>query len=150
MKLPRDLEGILNWNATEADGMKTTGIDSELEASIDRFINSMYPAFGHLVQFGVDYHKFMDSNDPAGLVEFIEKYRGDSYWRLAKFANGLQMDIAAVKNALLHPNISNGPVEGKNSSVKCDKRVYGGRAKIDLLTAKALLRQKYTGKIAAA
>jgi len=144
MKLPLELLDTLNWRETGPVAAKPS--NPETEAYVDRLITLMYPVFSHMIQFGVDYHKFMDGKDPAGLVNFIEKYKGDSYSRLVTFAKGLETDIDAVMNALLHPEISNGPVEGKNGSIKCDKRVYGGRAKIDLLTAKALLRQKYTGE----
>jgi transposase len=82
----------------------------------------------------------MDNNDLTGLIEFIQKYKNDSYWRLARFANGLEMDIEAVKNTLIHPNISNGVTEGINSLIKSIKRVGGGKAKIDLLTAKMVIR----------
>jgi len=116
-------------------------IDADIEASVERFISVMHPVYKHLIQFGIDYHNFMDSNDVAGLHEFIAKYKNDSYRKLAKFANGLQMDIEAVTNTLLYPDISNGVVEGTNNAIKCDKRLCGGRAKIDLLTARTVLRQ---------
>jgi hypothetical protein len=144
MNLPLDLVNVLNWGATVPAGMNAAAADAGAEASADRFMYATHPVLDHMVRFALDYHKFMDSGDPAGLLDFIEKYKGDSHWRLARFANGLQMDFDAVKNALLHPDISNGPVEGKNNSIKCDKRICGGRAKTDLLTAKALLRQRYT------
>ena len=139
MKLPLELLDVFNWRETGPITAKPVNLITETK--VDHIIVSMYPVFNHVIQFGVDYHKFMDSRDPVGLVAFIEKYKGDKYGRLATFAKGLEMDIKAVTNALLHPDITNGPVEGKNNSIKCDKRVYGGRAKIDLLTSKALLRQ---------
>jgi transposase len=140
MNLPIELVDVLNWRDI-GPSEKKQPILPDVEASVDQFISSMYPAYKHMIQFGVDYHSFMDNNDPAGLIGFIEKYKDDSYWRLAKFAKGLQMDLEAVKNTLLYPDISNGVVEGINSNIKCDKRVCGGKAKIDLLTAKILIRQ---------
>ena len=83
----------------------------------------------------------MDNNDPAGLLGFIDKYKTNKYKRLASFAKGLQMDLEAVKNTLLYPDISNGPVEGTNNLAKCVKRVGGSKAKIDLLAARVVLRQ---------
>jgi len=140
MNIPLELEKVLNWGTPRLSGINLTKADPKLESSVDQLINTMHPVFDHMIQFGTDYHNFMDSNDPVGLLEFIDKYKSDSLWRLAKFAKGLQMDIEAVKNTLLHPNISNGPVEGLNNLIKCDKRVASGRAKIDLLTAKVVLR----------
>ena len=140
MNLPLELVDVLNWRDCKPIELKQP-IDADIEASVDHFIGTMHPVYYHLIQFGVDYHNFMDSNDVAGLHEFIAKYKNDSYWRLKRFANGLQMDIEAVTNTLLYPDISNGVVEGTNNAIKCDKRLCGGRAKIDLLTARTLLRQ---------
>ena len=131
---------MLNWRDCKPIVPKQP-IDADIEASVERFISVMHPVYKHLIQFGIDYHNFMDSNDVAGLHEFIAKYKNDSYRKLAKFANGLQMDIEAVTNTLLYPDISNGVVEGTNNAIKCDKRLCGGRAKIDLLTARTVLRQ---------
>jgi len=138
MNIPLELVDVLNWRNIVP--IEKQLIDTDIEASVDHFINSMYPVYDHMIQFGLDYHNFMDSNDPAGLLEFIDKYKNDGYWRLAKFANGLQMDLDAVMNTLLYPGVSNGMTEGINSMVKCIKRVCGGKAKIDLLTAKMLIR----------
>jgi len=140
MNLPLELVNILKWG-NELNKKSPEVIDLNAEASVEHYLNVMHPVYSHMIQFGVDYHNFMDKNNPTGLIEFIEKYKNDNYWRLAKFANGLQMDFEAVKNTLLYPNISNGIVEGTNSLTKSVKRVGGGKAKIDLLTAKMVIRQ---------
>jgi transposase len=141
MKLPLELVDVLKWRNTGINEKKQEMIETKREVFVDRYINVMYPVCAHMIQFGIDYHEFMDNNNPVGFHSFIEKYKNDKHWRLAKFANGLQMDIDAVKNTLLYPNISNGVVEGINGIIKCIKRVCGGKAKIDLLTAKMILRQ---------
>ena len=141
MKLPLELVDVLNWRDRDPIATRPP-IDLEIEASVNLLIGIRHPAFGHMIQFGIDYHSFMDNNDVAGLHEFIAKYKDDSYWRLAKFAKGLQMDIEAVTNTLLYPHISNGVVEGTNNAIKCDKRICGGRAKADLLTARTIVRQQ--------
>lgn len=142
MNIPLELADSLNWRNTEPKEVKLVAIDVNRRAAVDYYMSTMYPVVEHMIQFGVDYHNFMDNNDPVGLLEFIDKYKDSKYTRLAKFANGLQMDIEAVKNTLLYPDISNGIVEGVNSLVKCIKRVCGSRAKIDLLAARTLLRQQ--------
>jgi len=141
MNIPMELADVLNWRDTAPSIDNRASNGAIREAAVDNFLSVMYPVTGHMVQFGVDYHNFMDRNDPVGLLEFIEKYKVDSYWRLARFANGLEKDIDAVRNTLLYPDISNGPVEGINSIIKCVKRMGGGRAKIDLLSATMVLRQ---------
>jgi len=140
MKIPLELVDILNWRNTERDSQNHAANEVSHEAFVDYFLSTVHPVYNHMLQFGMDYHDFMDNNDPDGLLEFIDKYKDDSYWRLAKFANGLTKDLDAVKNTLLHPDISNGMTEGINSIIKCVKRVCGGKAKIDLLAAKMLLR----------
>ena len=144
MHIPLDLVDVLNWRDTAPVETGKTATDANREAAVDSYLSTMHPVVTHMIQFGVDYHNFMDINDPAGLLNFIDKYIDDSYPRLAKFANGLKMDIEAVKGTLLNPDISNGPTEGLNSLVKCVKRVGGSRAKIDLLSARVVLRQKFT------
>ncbi|MCL2153998.1 MAG: transposase [Oscillospiraceae bacterium] len=141
MNIPLELVNVLNWGDDAPGEDKVPGKNKAGEATVDNYLSDMHPVCGHMVQFGLDYHNFMDNNDPAALLEFIEKYRNSSYWRLAQFANGLQMDIDAVRNTLLRPDISNGTVEGINNDIKRDKRVCCGKAKIDLLSAKMLLRQ---------
>ena len=146
MNLPLELVDVLNWRNVEPIKEKQP-TNADNEATVDHFISTIYPVYSHMIQFGIDYHSFMDKNDPIGLLDFIEKYKNDSYWRLAKFANGLQMDIEAVTNTLLYPHISNGPTEGINSAIKCVKRVCGGKAKIDLLTAKMVIRHLNKGEV---
>jgi len=140
MNIPLELVDVLKWRNAAPDRQELAATDENREAFIDHFLSAMYPVYDHMIQFGVDYHNFMDNNDPVGLLEFIDKYKDNGYWRLAKFANGLRMDFDAVKNTLLYPSISNGIVEGINSIIKCIKRVCGGKAKIDLLTAKMVMR----------
>jgi transposase len=57
------------------------------------------------------------------------------YEPVARYANSLRADYAAVRNSLLYPNISNGPLEGHNSRIKFKHRRSGGRAGLDLLNA---------------
>jgi len=141
MNIPMELADILKWRDTGTNEAKPAAIGMNREPAVDRYFSTMHPVFEDMVQFGVDYHSFMDNNDIAGLMEFTEKYKDSSYGRLATFVTGLQMDIEAVKNTLLYPHISNGLVEGNNNTIKCAKRVGGGRAKIDLLSATIIIRQ---------
>jgi len=140
MNIPLELVNVLKWRENETDKKNPLINDPGIEMYVDQYISAMHPIYDHMIQFGVDYHNFMDNNDQLGLLDFIDKYKDDSCWRLAKFANGLQMDIEAVKGTLLYPDISNGPVEGINNLVKSTKRVCGGKAKIDLLTAKIVVQ----------
>ena len=148
MKIPMELVDAFNWRDVDPIEDKRVATSADADAAVHQYISTMHPVYSHIIQFGADYHKFMDNNDPVGLLEFIDKYKDDSYWRLARFANGLQMDIDAVTNTLLYPDISNGVVEGINSLVKSIKRVGGGKAKVDLLTAKMVIRHLGKGSSA--
>ena len=54
---------------------------------------------------------------------------------VGSFANGVEKDIAAVRNAITSP-WSNGQTEGQITKLKLIKRQMYGRAKIDLLQAR--------------
>ncbi len=54
---------------------------------------------------------------------------------VSSFANGVEKDLAAVRNAITSP-WSNGQTEGQITRLKLIKRQMYGRAKIDLLQAR--------------
>ena len=56
---------------------------------------------------------------------------------VASFANGVEKDLAAVRNAIISP-WSNGQTEGQITRLKLIKRQIYGRAKIDLLQARLI------------
>ena len=82
-----------------------------------------------------DFHVCMDKNDVVLLDSFIEKYKDSEIASVAQFAKGLTKDYDAVKNCLLYPHISNGPIEGINSRTKYIHRRGSGRASVELLNA---------------
>lgn len=59
---------------------------------------------------------------------------------LINFANGLLMDIKAVKNGI-KMSWSNGAVEGHVNRIKSIKRQMYGRASFDLLRKNVILSQ---------
>jgi hypothetical protein len=86
--------------------------------------------------------------------EFVRIIRGQSEWKLSQwivranetgirelrsFANGLQQDYVAVKEATTSA-WSNGQTEGQVNRLKLIKRSMYGRAKFDLLRARVLHR----------
>ena len=52
------------------------------------------------------------------LTRFIKHYQCDTYEEIAMFALGLNKNFEAVKNCLLYPHISNGPMEGTNNKME--------------------------------
>jgi transposase len=81
--------------------------------------------------------------DVAKLDHFIAEYRDDPIEPLSSFALGLEKDYNAVKNCLLYPKISNGPMEGTNNKIKMVRRRGYGRAGIELLNALMVLPWYY-------
>lgn len=79
---------------------------------------------------------FSKKNMPL-LYLFIEKYKRSTLKEIASFANGLEMDIEAVENAV-SSDLSNGFVEGANNKIKMIKRTMYGRCKPLLLKAKLM------------
>lgn len=94
----------------------------------------------------VAFHEFMLSADVKKLDDFICKYQNDSIETIATFASGLKKDYEAVKNSLLYPQISNGPIEGTNHKIKMMRRRGYGRAGIELINALAVLPWYYKNK----
>lgn len=65
-------------------------------------------------------------DDSKKLIDFIENYR-DS--KLKGFVEGIEKDIAPIKNAISLP-YSSGFVEGNNNKFKLIKRILYGRSNL--------------------
>ena len=96
-----------------------------------------------LVTILVAFYEVMLSADVNKLDEFICNYQNDSIETIATFVSGLKKDYDAVKNSLLYPQISNGPIEGTNNKIKMIRRRGYGRAGIELINALAVLPWYY-------
>ena len=101
------------------------------------------PFIEHFMTFLLAFHQVLLLRDPALLMRFIGFYKQDKYEELANFAAGLLKDLDAVKNALIYPEISNGPSEGINNKIKMVKRRTYGRAGTELLNALMVLPGYY-------
>ncbi len=99
----------------------------------------MYEVIPRLVMILVAFYELMLTADMDKLDEFIRTYQNDSIEAIATFASGLKKDYDAVKNSLLYPDISNGPMEGTNNKIKMVRRRGYGRAGIELINALAVL-----------
>ena len=91
----------------------------------------------------VSFYEILLSADVNKLDDFICKYQNDSIETIATFASGLKKDYDAVKNSLLYPEISNGPIEGFNNKIKMIRRRGYGRAGLELTNALAVLPWYY-------
>ena len=98
-------------------------------------VYEMFPVLQVLVLFLKDLYNVFDTSSVEALDAFISKYNNSEIYDLAQYASGLQNDYEAVKNSLLYPDISNGPIEGVNSRIKMKHRRSTGREGMELLNA---------------
>jgi len=103
----------------------------------------VYGIIPRLVMILVAFYEVMLTADVNKLDDFISKYENDPIESIATFASGLKKDYEAVKNCLLYPHISNGPLEGTNNKIKMMRRRGYGRAGIELINALAVLPWYY-------
>jgi transposase len=131
-------------NQPNSDTMQDNTADNQ-KAKKNRIFNTLkgiYPIIQILIAFLNDFYVWLDMNDEAGLENFIEKYKDSEIDAISQFARGLIKDYDAVRNCLLYPHISNGPIEGINSKTKQVHRRGGGRASVELLCAFRVLASK--------
>ena len=102
------------------------------------YIFGKYPILEEICNVICDFRDIYDKEDTKLLDNFINKYLKSSIPCIKSFANGLKLDITAVKNSVTS-ELNNGFVEGCNNKVKLIKRSMFGRAKLKLLRAKILL-----------
>lgn len=81
-----------------------------------------------------DFQRMIRLKAVAKLEAWLE---GAKASLVGSFANGVEKDIAAVRNAIISP-WSNGQTEGQITKLKLIKRQMYGRAKIDLLQARLI------------
>ena len=81
-----------------------------------------------------DFQEMIRSKAAAKLDGWLERAKASL---VNSFANGVEKDIAAVRNAIISP-WSNGQTEGQLTKLKLIKRQMYGRAKIDLLQARLI------------
>nr|WP_179879193.1 transposase [Bacillus thuringiensis] len=71
----------------------------------------------------------------------IEKMKNTNIQEFKSFANGLAVDIEAVRNAVTYEN-NNGLAEGSINKLKLIKRIMYGRYKFSTLRTKILLLER--------
>ena len=86
------------------------------------------------------FHTMLGHRHGQALPAWIRQAKGSAIPELARFAEGLESDYAAVQNGLTQ-EWSQGMTEGFNNQIKCLKRVMYGRAHFPLLRARILHNQ---------
>jgi len=128
---------IFNTEPKKRDSKK------KLNENIFQRICNKITIIPHLLTFLIAFYEVLISLDVVLLDQFISKYKNDSNEVISTFASGLKRDYDAVKNSLLNPDISNGPIEGTNNKIKMIRRRGYGRIGIELLNALIVLPWYY-------
>jgi hypothetical protein len=110
---------------------------TEINEADKTYIFGKYPILEGIHYVICEFREIYEKKDTQLLESFINKYSVCSTAGIKSFANGLKLDIDAVKNSVTS-DLSNGFVEGINNKIKVIKRIMYGRAKLNLLTAKIL------------
>jgi len=101
-----------------------------------------YPNFLKVYACVWDFKSMFEDNDVVMLDTWLENVKTLHIAEFESFAKGINVDIAAVKNAIELP-YSNGLAEGKVNKIKLIKRIMFGRCSFLLLKVKTLLLEKF-------
>ena len=85
------------------------------------------------------FKNVFEQKKPNLLKEWITKAKGTKIKEIISFANGIERDYDAVKNAVCLP-YSNGLAEGNVNKIKVIKRIMYGRCSFETLRRKTILR----------
>ncbi len=122
---------------------KKVNVKKKLSEEAFARIETRFPIIPRLSVFLLSFYDTLMHEDVTKLDRFIHEYQNDSSEPISIFASGLKKDYQAVKNCLLYPKISNGPIEGTNNKIKMIRKRGYGRAGIELLNALLVLPWYY-------
>lgn len=94
-----------------------------------------YPVLNEIEKVYKAFHTALMGDDANKLDDFIKNYKESS---LSSFVEGIEKDIAPIKNAISYP-YSSGFVEGNNNKFKLIKRILYGRSGLVNLFRKCYL-----------
>ena len=100
-----------------------------------KIIKKTYPVVDEIERIYKDFYATLMGADVKKLDDFIHDYKKSV---LSSFVEGIEKDIAPIKNAISYPN-SSGFVEGNNNKFKLIKRILYGRSGIVNLFRKCYL-----------
>ncbi|AZV59072.1 transposase [Clostridium sp. AWRP] len=108
------------------------------DETIGKYINELkvkYSVVEKVDEIFGTFHSIIMGSNPDKIDDFIEKYRDSS---IASFCNGIERDIAPIKNAI-SLKVSSGFVEGNNNKFKLIKRIVYGKSGLVNLAKKCFL-----------
>jgi len=104
------------------------------------FLNHLFalaPVLKEASALAQEFAHLVKKRNGAELTAWLEKASQSTCTEMKRFAQGLCLDLAAVRNAVTM-EWSNGQTEGQVNRLKMLKRQMYGRAKFDLLRARVL------------
>lgn len=111
---------------------------TEDEELLDR-LKASHPELDEAIELAQDFASLVRQRQPQQFDSWLERARNSGLSLFRRFAAGLSSDYKAVK-AGITLETSNGPVEGHINQLKMLKRQMYGRAGLDLLTRRFLLK----------
>ncbi|WP_089945008.1 ISL3 family transposase [Candidatus Entotheonella palauensis] len=114
------------------------GLDDEERRQLAQ-LNDQEGEIGKAISLTEDFIDLVRQKQPEGLETWLEKAAASCLSAFERFARGIREDSEAVKAGLTLP-WSTGPVEGQINRLKMLKRQMYGRANIDLLKQRVVLR----------
>jgi transposase len=102
-------------------------------------LNKQEGEMGQAISLTRGFLELVRERQPEELETWLERAAASCLAAFERFARGLRDDCAAVKAGLSLP-WSTGPVEGQINRLKMLKRQMYGRANIDLLKQRVVLR----------
>ncbi len=143
--LPLPTPPVIPWSAKRASWLivkKPPDLTDEEKEALDRMIQAdSQVALG--VNLAKQFATIVRHRQENELDGWLESVRTSGLPALLSFANGLQKDLTAVRNAL-HYAWSQGQTEGQVNRLKFIKRSMYGRANFDLLRKRVLARRTPT------
>lgn len=105
------------------------------------FVINILKIFKTILELIKDFKDIFKLSKSELLKDWIAKVKSSEIKELASFANGLERDFDAVKNAVCLP-YSNGLAEGSVNKIKVIKRVMYGRCSFETLRSKIIRLEK--------
>ena len=136
-KIKRMLKENFTFRQIE-EAIKQDGYDgaSSMVRMLDRVIEK-YPLVGTVYDIVKSFKNALFSKEPDELEKWLEEAEGLGIEQISSFANGIRIDIDAVKKAI-ELDYNNGLAEGSVNKLKVIKRIMYGRNSFDLLKGKLL------------
>ena len=101
------------------------------------YVCSEYPLYQEILNIVKEFKSILKSKMPEKLFDWIEKVSILGVIELISFAEGLRLDVDAVKNAITY-DYNNGLAEGTINKIKLIKRIMYGRCHFSLLKNKCI------------